>query len=117
MKIVSETGRPRFRGSFCLDVPLCIWRRKTSSHREGRWLTWAFTSPSFQLSSMLLLIFWSCVEAYMEVSCCILVVLFVLLQEGINPFSEMLKERDGDGSSNSKDSSYERNLQLCIKAA
>ena len=37
-------------------------------------------------------------------------------QEGINPFSDLLKEKDGEGRSSSKESSYERNLQLCLKA-
>ena len=37
-------------------------RRKSSSYKDGRWITWSFNAKRFQFTGLLLVIFWSCVE-------------------------------------------------------
>ena len=66
VRFVSEACRPYTARSTTIDsihfgcVPES--RRKSSSFKEGRWMTWAFLAQNFQFTALLLVVFWACVE-------------------------------------------------------
>ena len=78
LELVAETARTAFLFVclFSISTHPCesilSVRRRSSSHKEGRWVTWAFTAPGFQLAALLLVVFWSCIEeSWISVgSCC-----------------------------------------------